>query len=155
MAKSKTTFSKERQPARGRGKSFKTLLLDVIREECLLDLEDGATRDEANKAFIKHAAQRAFTPGDPNSAMLLKEFMSKSYPSLKPTLERFSFNFPEGGTDSQKALAIVEAISSGDLPPDVGQLVMGIIKDNSVIEANTDLKERIEQIEKSLGLSVE
>lgn len=154
MAKTKTTLKKgDKLP--NRGKSFKTLLLDVIREESLLELNASSTKEQADKAFIKHAATRAFTTSDPNSAMLLKEFMSKSYPSLKPTLERFSFSFPKSGTDSQKALSIVEAISSGELPPDVGQLVMSIIKDNSVIEANSDLKDRIEQIEKSLGLSVE
>jgi len=37
------------------------------------------------------------------------------------------------------------------LPPDVGQMVMGIIKDNSVIEANTDLKDRIMALEKLIN----
>jgi hypothetical protein len=83
--------------------------------------------------------------------MLLKEFLTKSYPSLKPTLERFKFTFPKDGTDSQKALAVLEAISTGDLPPDVAQMVMSIIKDNSVIEANTDLKDRIMALEKLIN----
>jgi hypothetical protein len=130
--------------------------MDVIKDESMLDLKKSSTKEDADKAFIKHIAKRAFAGNaDQNSAMLLKEFLTKSYPSLKPTLERFQFTFPKDGTDSQKALAILDAISSGELPPDVGQLVMSIIKDNSVIEANTDLKDRITQIEKSLGLSVE
>jgi hypothetical protein len=155
MATSKTTL-KPGDNLPGRGKSFKTLLMEVIKDESMLDLKKSSTKEDADKAFIKHIAKRAFAGNaDQNSAMLLKEFLTKSYPSLKPTLERFQFTFPKDGTDSQKALAILDAISSGELPPDVGQLVMSIIKDNSVIEANTDLKDRITQIEKSLGLSVE
>lgn len=155
MAESSTSFSKDSQPKQRRGKSFKSLLMEVIREESLVGLTKSSTKEDASKAFIKHVAKRAFNPEDQNSAMLLKELLTKSYPSLKPTLERFEFTFPKDGTDSQKSMAVLEAISSGDLPPDVGQMVMGIIKDNSVIEANTDLKDRILQIEKSLGLSVE
>lgn len=150
MAKSKTTL-KPGDNLPGRGKSFKTLLMEVIREESLIGLTKSSTKEDADKAFVKHVAKRAFDGEDQNSAMLLKEFLTKSYPSLKPTLERFEFNFPKSGTDSQKAMSILEAISSGELPPDVGQLVMSIIKDNSIIEANTDLKERIVAIEKALG----
>lgn len=148
MARTKTTL-KPGDNLPGRGKSFKTLLMEVIKEESMIGLGEGSTKEQANKAFIKHIAKRAFAgEADPNSAMLLKEFLTKSYPSLKPTLERFNFDFPKNGTDSDKAMAILEAISSGDLPPDVGQMVMGIIKDNSVIEANTDLKDRIMALEK-------
>lgn len=136
-----------------RGKAFKTLLMEVIREESLLGLSPNSTKEQANKAFIKHIARRAFDVGDQNSAMLLKEFLSKSYPSLKPTLEKFAFDFNSSGTDLQKATDVLKAISTGELPPDVGQLIVGVIKDNSIIEANTDLKERIAEIEKSLGLT--
>ena len=154
MPKTKTTLKKgDNLP--GRGKSFKTKLFEVIKEESLLDLKKSATVAEADKAFIKHVAKRAFNIEDQNSSMLLKELINKSFPSLKPTLERFEFDFPKEGTDSQKAIAILEAISTGQLPPDVGQLIVSVIKDNSIIEANTDLKERIVQIEKSLGLSIE
>jgi len=150
--KTKTSFDAGNQPKTKRGRSFKSLLMEVIKEESMLDLLPGATKEQADKAFIKHIAKRAFSGGvDPNSAMLLKEFLTKSYPSLKPTLERFQFNFPKDGTDSQKAMSILEAISTGDLPPDVGQMVMGIIKDNSVIEANTDLKDRIMALEKLIN----
>jgi hypothetical protein len=150
MATSKTTL-KEGDNLPPRGKAFKTLLLEVIKDESMLSLGKGATKEEANRAFIHHIAKRAFNEADPNSAMLLKELITKSYPSLKPTLDTFKFVFPSDGTDTQKALSILESIAEGNLPPDVGQLIVSVIKDSSVIEANTDLKERIEQLEAILN----
>lgn len=152
MAKTKTSFKPGIAPP-PRGKSFKTKLLDAIRENSLLDLPVGSTRAQAEQAFIMHVAKRAFDSADQNSAMLLKEFLSKSFPGLKPTLEKFTFDFPVDETDVKKASAILDAVSTGTLPPDVGQLLVGIIKDGSIIEANTDLKERIAAIELSLGLT--
>ena len=155
MASNKTTLKKG-DKLRSRGKSFKTLLMEVIKEESMIGITPKSTKEDADKAFIKHVAMRAFAgEADQNSAMLLKELLSKSYPSLKPTLEKFTFNFNSSGTDLQKATDILKAISAGELPPDVGQLIVGVIKDNSIIEANTDLKERITEIEKSLGLTGE
>jgi hypothetical protein len=154
MAKTSTTFKPGVAPP-PRGKSFKTKMLDAIREHSLLKLPKGATPAQAEQAFIMHVAKRAFKADDPSSAMLLKEFLSKSYPGLKATLEKFVFDFPTEGTDVDKASAILSAVSTGALPPDVGQLLVGIIKDGSIIEANTDLKDRLSAIELSLGLTNE
>ena len=150
MGTSKTTLKPgDNLPARG--KAFKTLLLEVLREESMLELKNKSTKDEANKAFIKHIANRALNIEDPNSAMLLKELITKSYPSLKPTLDKITFDFRVDGTDLQKANDVLNAISSGTIPPDVGVLIMSVIKDNSVIEANTILTERIEKLEATLN----
>lgn len=146
MAESKTTLKPgDKLPPRGR--SFKTLLLEVLREESMIGLGADSTKEEAAKSFIKHIAKRAISEGDPNSAMLLKELLVRTYPGLKSTLDKFIFDFPESGTDVSKSNAILKAVSDGNLPPDVGQLLVGIIKDGSIIEANTDLKERIEKLE--------
>jgi len=147
VPKSSTTLKKG-DNLRGRGKSFKTVLFEAIRKEALLDLPSNAKDDAVQKAFIGHAAKRAFDATDPASHIILKEFLSKAYPGLKPTLEKVQFNFPADGTPTTKALAVVEAISSGALPADVGQIVIGIIKDSVVIEESTDLKDRIDALEK-------
>ena len=150
MATSKTTLKPgDNLPARG--KAFKTLLLEVLREESMIGLKKKSTKDEANKAFIKHVANRALNIEDPNSAMLLKELITKSYPSLKPTLDKITFDFRADGSDLEKANDVLNAISTGNIPPDVGVLIMSVIKDNSVIEANTILTERIEALEKLIN----
>ena len=151
MAANKTTLKKG-DNLRARGKSFKTLLMEVIKQESMIGITPKSTKEDADKAFIKHVAKRAFAGDeDQNSGMLLKELLTKSYPSLKPTLEKFEFEFNADGTDLEKASSILKAISSGVLPPDVGQLIVGVIKDNSIIEANTDLKDRIIKLEAALN----
>lgn len=150
MAKSTTTL-KDGDKLPPRGKAFKTLLMEVIREESMIELTGKSTKEEANKAFIKHIAARAFSVDDQNSAMLLKDLIAKAYPSLKPVLEPVKFDFPSDGTATVKALSVLESIAKGELPPDVGQMIIGVIKDGSIIEANTDLKERIERLEATLN----
>ncbi len=139
---------KERKP---RGKSFKTLLLETMREKSQLKLSPASTKEQAEKAFIDHCATRAFNPDDNASGTILREFLNKSFPGLKSTLEKIKFDFPEDGTPTQKSLSVVKAISDGALPADVGQTIISIIKDSVVIEEGTDLKARIEQLEEIIN----
>jgi len=146
VAKTKTTLKKGvKLPDRGRG--FKSMLFEVIREESQLDLNPKSTRVEAEKAFIRHASSRAFDTEDSSSATILNEFMRRSFPPLKPTSEAIKFDFPVEGSATDKALAVIKAISNGDIPVDVGQIIVGIIKDSVLIEEGTDLKERIAKLE--------
>jgi len=149
MAKSKTTLKAgDRLPNRGR--AFKNILLDVLREESQIELTPKSTKEEAEKAFIKHASMRAFNPQDNASATILNEFMKRSFPPLKPTSEAVKFDFPEEGTPAEKALAVIKAISIGEMPVDIGQIIVGIIKDTVIIEEGTELKERILKLESML-----
>lgn len=146
MAKTKTTLKPgDNLPARGR--AFKNILFDVLREESQIDLAPESSREDAEKAFIKHAAGRAFNIEDTASSTILNEFMKRSFPPLKPTSEAIKFDFPANGTATEKALSVIEAISNGDIPVDVGQTIVGIIKDSVIIEEGTDLKERISKLE--------
>lgn len=151
MAKTKTSL-KPGDKLPPRGKAFKTLLMETIREESLLDVTPQSSKEETEKAFIRHAAKRAFDPNDQNSATILNEFMKRSFPPLKPSNEAIEFSFPEEGTPAEKAFSVINAISKGDIPPDIGQTIVGIIKDSVVIEEATDLKARIEELEKKLGI---
>jgi len=150
MTKNVTTFDKQKQPAKKRGKSLKTVLFEVMRKESMLGVAKNASNDVAQSAFVKHVAARAFDANDPASPQILKEFLSKMYPGLKSTLEKVEFSFPVDGTPTEKSLAVIEAISSGALPADVGQVVIGIIKDAVLIEESTDLKLRIDALEKAI-----
>lgn len=151
MAKTKTTLKKgDNLP--GRGMSNKNRVLDGILASSRAGLKEGATRDEAEIAFFSHVSDRAFDSEDKDSGTLLKFLGDKAYSSMKPTLGCVEFEFPSKGTPTDKAIAIVNAMASAKLPPDVGTLMIGIIKDSVVIEEGTDLKDRIESIEKSLNV---
>jgi len=144
-------FTSDNQP-QGRGRSFKNKLLDVIRNESLLDLDGAASPEKAENAYLKHLAERAFDSDDPASPTLLKELLSKSYPGLKATMPEVSFALPEDATPVEKAEAILKAVSDGDIPPDVGALLIQAAKHTIDIEMATELKERMAKIEKELGL---
>lgn len=151
MAKSKTTLKAgDKLPARGM--SNKNRVLDGILASSRAGLAKGATRDEAEVAFFKNISERAFDSEDKDSGTLLKFLGDKAYSSMKPTLGCVEFEFPSAGSPTDKALAIVNAMATAKLPPDIGTLMIGIIKDSVIIEEGTDLKARIELIEKSLNV---
>ena len=152
MAKSKTTLQPgQKLPPRGR--SYKNLLLDVLREESLLNLKSDSTREQAEKAFISAVAKRALDEDADGSQHLLVHMLNKSYSSLKQVAPEVQVsNFPHDGTPTQKAQAIMNSIANGEIPADIGAIIIGATKDCVVIEEGTELKARIVEIEKKLGI---
>lgn len=143
-------FDTENQPKdrKPRGRSNRSKVLDGIKAAILCD-----TKEKAEAEYFRHIALRAFNADDKDSPMLLKLLGDKGWGSAKPVMDTVSFEFPENGTPAERAFAVVEAISSGTLSPDVGAMIVGIVKDAIVIEESTELKARIEGLEKSLGLN--
>ena len=135
-----------------RGKSFKTLLMDAIKEDSLLALPDNAKKEDIERAFIKHIAARATDSEDKDSATLLKELLSKSYPTLKSALAPIKFDLPVNATPIETAEAIMKAISDGYIPPDIGVMLIQAAKHSIDIEMATEVKERMDRIEEALGI---
>ena len=151
MAKNDTSI-KAGQKLPNRGMSNKNRVLDGIMASSRANLPKSATRDQAEIAYFRTIAERAFDPEDKDSGMLLKFLGDKAYSSMKPTLGCVEFEFPSTGTPVTKAMAIVNAMATGSLSPDVGTLMIGIIKDSVIIEEGTDLKARIEELEKAYNV---
>lgn len=148
-------FTESNQP-KGRGRSFKNKLIDTIRDEALLSLKRvDASDDEVERAFLSHLAKRAFNSDDASSSALLKELISKSYPSLKSALPEYEITLGEGLTPAQKANAIFDAVTSGGIPADVGQLLIQSAKACMEIEIGSDLIDRLEQLETTLTKRLE
>jgi hypothetical protein len=152
MATSRTTL-KQGASLPPRGLSNKNRILQAMREESFESLKTTSTKDECEIAFFKCIVKRAANPDDKDSAMMLKFLGDKGWNNLKPMLDPIEFEFPVNGTPKDKAFSIVEAIASGAISADVGQIIIGIIKDAVIIEEGTDLKLRIEELEKKLGLT--
>lgn len=91
---------------------------------------------------------------NPNPA-LLTLVLNRIEPPLKAIAPMVDFNFDANAKPHNQANQILKAISSGKIPPDIGQMFIQSIKSMIDIEEYTSLKERIEQIEKSLGLTNE
>ena len=142
------------KPVPPRGKAFKTKLLEAIREECLLgSVSHMSSKEEIERAYITHVAKRAFDDNDKDSAILLKELLSKSYPGMKSTLPTLEFDLPPNANPLEKANAFLDAVASGAMPPDVGALLVQAAKNMIDIEMATEMKARIAEIEASLGVN--
>lgn len=142
-------FSEEEQPKKRRGKSGRTLVLEGIKAA----IPECKDKDEAQTHYFKHVAKRAFDPDDKDSSTLLKLLGDKAWASVKPSAALIEFDFPVNGTPTEKSLSIIDAIATGSIAPDIGQMMIGVIKDAVIIEEGTDLKIRIEELEKALGLA--
>ncbi len=153
MSKKDTTFSSSNQPPRGRGKSFKTKLLEVIREESLIGASPKTTPEEAEKLYLTHFAKRAFDVDDNASGTLGKELLSKSYPSLKSTMPTVDFEFSAESTPLEQANQILKAAADGIIPPDVAQIFITSIASMMKIDEITEIANRLTAIEKELGIN--
>ena len=148
-------FDRDYQPdpnKKKRGKSFKTLLMDAIKEDSLLELPDKAKKEDIERAFVKHVAVRATDATDKDSATLLKELLNKSYPALKSALAPIRFDLPDNASPIETAESIMKAVSDGHIPPDIGVMLIQAAKHSIDIELATEIKERLAKLEEAMGL---
>ena len=152
MSKKDGKFGGDNTPTK-RGRSFKNKLLDVIREEAMLDgIAPSSSPEKAERAFIKKLAERAFKDDDQQSGTLLKELLSKSYASVKSTLPVFEFDFDKDANPATQVMQLIGAASDGHIPADVASIFIGAVKNAVDIEHATDLKQRIEAMEAMLNI---
>ncbi len=90
----------------------------------------------------------------PNS-ILLNLVLNRIEPPLKATSPMVEFNFTKESEPHIQASEVLQAVSNGQLAPDIGNMFIQSIKAMIDIEEYTNLKQRIEEIEKSLGVSSE
>jgi hypothetical protein len=137
MAKSSTTFGKETQPSKGRGKSERTKILEAMKRQS--KTEDG---------FYDELISRAFNPDD---NFTFKELLNRMSPIPKAVNPLYNFDLPKNAKPHEKASFILDAIATGIIPSDVGNHCIQAIKAMIDIEEYTDLKDRIERIEAALN----
>lgn len=138
MTNTTTQFSKDRQPARRRGKDTRTKILDAIKKETKLN----------EQAFYQSIAKRAIINGD---TVLLKELMMRVAPAPRPVAPDVNFDFPENGTPVEQVDAIMKAVSTGKVPADVGQILVNMIRAKLDVLEISELAGRLEAIEKQLA----
>ncbi len=156
----KHEYTSDNQPGerKPRGKGKKTLMLDAIKSVCGSEEEflkqvvaigiGGLTKVNATDDDDEYEYKQ------PNT-MLLNMALSRIEPPLKATSPMVEFEFNPESKPHEQASQVLKAVSVGQLAPDIGQIFISSIKAMIDIEEYTDLKQRIEAIEKSLGLSSE
>lgn len=136
---------RKKLPPRGRSKF--SVLLEVIKENSMIGLTPDATQEDANKAFMRHVASRALEPSDPVSGQLLSNLVSRCFPAIKPVLPECDIGFDDGDTMDQMAEKILAASGSGAISPDIGAVLMGLLKDKAIINEKGELMRRLEELE--------
>lgn len=136
---------RKKLPPRGRSKF--SVLLEVIKENSMIGLTPDATQEDANKAFMRHVASRALEPSDPVSGQLLSNLVSRCFPAIKPVLPECDIGFDDGDTMDQMAEKILAASGSGAISPDIGAVLMGLLKDKAIINEKGEIMRRLEELE--------
>ena len=140
-------FSKDNQPdpktRPTRGKNKRTLLLDAIRELIPEEMEGHDAEAFFYKLLVRQAAA-----GD---SRIMKEVFARLHPVEKSVLPEYVINFPEEASPSEKIDHITKAIATGEVPADVGKLMVDIIAQGVRILEVTELMERLEKIEAILA----
>ena len=138
MAKTKTSFNASKQPKKRkpRGKDKRTLILDELKRE-----------GKTEQGFYDLLVRRSF---DLDDNFAFKELLTRLSPVPKSVAPLVEFEFPKKGKPHIQAACVLEAVSNGILPSDIGSMFIQSIKAMIDIEEYTDLKERIERLEKAL-----
>lgn len=101
---------------------------------------------EGYDTFEKWIVDKALTEGGPYLDAILRRVM----PASKATYPTIEFEFDTEWSHTQKADAIMNSIASGNLPPDIGHMLIDGLAKMLGIEEITDLAKRLEAIEKLL-----
>lgn len=112
-----------------------------------------SSNEDVEKLFFKHIAAQASNPGSDHFGLCLKLLADKGWSSIKPTMEYVEFTFDEEALPHQQASQVMKAAAEGQIPPDVAQSFITSIASMLKIEEVTELKGRLTEIEKALGIS--
>lgn len=137
MSNVATRFSADRQPTRRRGKEMRTKILEAIKEETKMN----------EKGFYKAVAKKALSDGD---TVMMKELLTRVAPAAKPVAPAVQFDFPENGTPVEQVDAVLRAVASGKVSPDVGQQLVAMIRGKLDVLEISELADRLAAIEAQL-----
>ncbi len=158
MPREDTQFNRDTQPddRKPRGKGKKSLMLEAIKSVCGDEQEflkqvvsiglGGWTQPDQKED--EEAQDPVFQNPNP---MLLNMVLNRIEPPLKVISPMVEFDFNSSDKPHVKADKVLQAVSDGKIPPDIGQIFVSSIKSMIDIEEYTDLKERIEKLEKALS----
>jgi len=134
-----TTLKKgDNLPPRGKGK--KSLMLEAIKSVC-------GDEQEFLKSVVTIGLGDVNNELAPNPA-LLTLVINRIEPPLKAISPMVNFEFNHKAKPHEQANQILQAVSDSQIAPDIGQMFIASIKSMIDIEEYTDLKERIEKLEK-------
>lgn len=138
MPVTSTSWTKDGPRPKARGKDKRTLLLAAIKKATGMDEEE----------YYAHLVTLSETA--PGHEFLKKEILARMYVPYKATLPAIELDLPENATMEQKLEAITTAVANGDVTPDIGDMLLRMLKTIVEINEKTEMAKRIEAIEEML-----
>ncbi|WP_175658207.1 hypothetical protein [Burkholderia vietnamiensis] len=132
------TAQNQPQPGNTRGKSPKTKALAALQRVMNWSEDD----------LYDHIATEAFQN---NNKEMLEAFMKAAVPTARTTLPNISFQYDRNAPYHEKAEVVMDAMSKGEIPPDVALDIINSIKHIATVHEQEQLVKRIEQLEKLLS----
>lgn len=86
--------------------------------------------------------------GDTNAASIV---LAKVLPSVKAHATPVEFDYDADAPVSEQVSSVIAAISRGQVPPDVGRLVIESLKAHAEVRATEELEARIAALEEARG----
>ena len=130
-----TRFSGDNQPNRRRGKSERTKILESMKRV-------GKTEE----GFYDLLVERAHNVEDQFS---YAELLKRLSPIQKSVMPIYQFELNTKLDHHQQAQQVISAISSGEIPADVGSMLIGSITNMLKIKEVTDFENRLKALEES------
>ena len=130
-----TRFSGDNQPSKRRGKSERTKILESMQR--LGKTEEG---------FYDLLVERAHSPEDPFS---YGELLKRLSPIQKSVMPIYEFDLDKNIDHHEQAKQVVDAISNGVIPADVGSMLINSITNMLKIKEVTDFENRLKALEES------
>jgi hypothetical protein len=133
-------FTAANQPTPGntRGKSPKTKALAALQRI------NGWSEDD----LYDHIATEAFKK---NNKDMLKAFLDAAVPTARTTLPPVQWQYDRNAPYHEKAEVVMDAMSKGEIPPDVALDIINSIKHIATVHEQHELAKRIEQLEQLLA----
>ncbi len=133
----KKLFTSENQPKKKpRGKSERTKFLEALKR-------NSYSEDDFYDQLVSEAMAE-------KSPIAMSEILKRVSPIAKQVAPTITFELDKKGKPHEKAGQVLDAIADGDVPPDLGAMLINAIKAFVDLD-NSDLKERIEKIEDMLN----
>ncbi len=133
-----TQFSPDNQPKDRppRGVGWRRKILEAFERA-------GKTEDE----FIEYIIKRAFDPEDDLSPRMLEMLVSRLAPLNRAVFPLYKIGIPPDATPADRVDAIIKAVAQEELPADVANMLVAMIKVGIDVREVTELAERLEKLE--------
>lgn len=137
-----TQFTKDNQPngRPGRGVGWRRKIIEAFERA-------GKTEDE----FIEYIIARAFDKDDDLSPRMLELLVNRLAPLNRSVFPLYKVEIPANATPADRIDAIINAVAKEELPADVANMLVAMIKVGMDVREVTELSERLAALEQLIA----